>query len=222
VQALGWPAGQALTLAVNAAFLVALVASAMAPFLRFRRAAYRQRQQLKWVAFTAAVGVLGVLAAIGLRRAGLPTLEPVLGILGFAAVVVGIPVAVGVTVLRHRLYDIDRLINRTVVYGLLTALLGLGYAGVVLLLGQLFGGVTDKPPSWAVAGATLVVARCSSPPAAASNTRWTGVSTGAATTPPRPSGRSARGAATTPPRPSGRSARGCASSSTWTPSQRSC
>jgi hypothetical protein len=45
-----------------------------------------------------------------------------------------------------------------VVYGLLTALLGLGYAGVVLLLGQVFGGVTDQPPSWAVAGATLAVA----------------------------------------------------------------
>jgi hypothetical protein len=143
---------------VNAAALVALVAAAISPFLRFRRAAYQQRQQLKWVAFTAAVGVLSVLAAIGLRRAGLPALEPFLGLLGVAAVVVGIPVAVGIAILRHRLYDIDRLINRTLVYGLLTALLGLGYAGMVLLLGQVFGGVTGDPPSWAVAGATLAVA----------------------------------------------------------------
>jgi hypothetical protein len=69
-----------------------------------------------------------------------------------------IPVAIGVAVLRYRLYDIDRLINRTLVYGLLTAVFGLGYAGVVLVLGQLFGGIGAEPPSWAVAGATLAVA----------------------------------------------------------------
>jgi hypothetical protein len=65
---------------------------------------------------------------------------------------------VAVAVLRYRLYDIDRLINRTLVYGALTAVLGLGYAGAVLVLGQLFGGVTGDPPTWAIAGATLAVA----------------------------------------------------------------
>jgi hypothetical protein len=59
---------------------------------------------------------------------------------------------------RYRLYDIDRIINRTLVYGLLTALLGAVYAGVVLVLGQVFGGVGGKPPNWIVAGATLAVA----------------------------------------------------------------
>ena len=63
-----------------------------------------------------------------------------------------------VAILRYRLYDIDRLINRTLVYGLLTALLGWVYAGAVLILGQVFGGVSGDPPSWAVAGATLAVA----------------------------------------------------------------
>jgi hypothetical protein len=67
-------------------------------------------------------------------------------------------VAAGVAVLRYRLYDIDRLINRTLVYGALTAVLGLGYAGAVLALGQLFGGVGQRTPGWAVAGATLAVA----------------------------------------------------------------
>jgi hypothetical protein len=61
-------------------------------------------------------------------------------------------------VLRYRLYDIDRIINRTLVFGLLTATLGLVYAGVVLVLGQLFGEAGGNPPSWAVAGATLTVA----------------------------------------------------------------
>jgi hypothetical protein len=69
-----------------------------------------------------------------------------------------IPVASGIAILRYRLYDIDRLINRTLVYGLLTATLGLGYAAAVLVLGQVFGGIRGKPPGWAVAGATLAVA----------------------------------------------------------------
>jgi hypothetical protein len=60
--------------------------------------------------------------------------------------------------LRHRLFDIDRIINRTLVYGLLTATLGLAYAGGVLVLGQLFGGVSEHPPSWVIAGATLAAA----------------------------------------------------------------
>jgi hypothetical protein len=73
-------------------------------------------------------------------------------------VFVGLPLAVAVAILRHRLYDIDRVINRTLVYGLLTALLAGIYAGVVLGLGQLFGGIGEQAPSWAVAGATLAVA----------------------------------------------------------------
>jgi hypothetical protein len=73
-------------------------------------------------------------------------------------VVAVVPVAVGVAILRFRLYDIDRLINRTLVYGALTALLGAVYAAAVLVLGQLFGGVGGDPPSWAVAGAILAVA----------------------------------------------------------------
>jgi hypothetical protein len=66
----------------------------------------------------------------------------------------GIPVAAGVAILRYRLYAIDRIIRRTVVYGLLTALLGGTYAGVVLALGQVFG----RSSSLAVAIATLTVA----------------------------------------------------------------
>jgi hypothetical protein len=159
VPALGRPAGQLLLLVVNAAGLVALVIAAAAPFLRFRRAGYQQRQQLKWVAFTVAVSVLSVLVGLGLGQL-FPSVLVIglLGLLGLLGVVVGLPVAVGVAILRHRLYDIDRVINRTLVYGLLTALLAGIYAGVVLGLGQLFGGIGEQAPSWAVAGATLAVA----------------------------------------------------------------
>jgi hypothetical protein len=75
-----------------------------------------------------------------------------------SAAVAFIPLAIGVAILRHQLFDIDRLINRTLVYGLLTALLGAVYAGLVLVPRQLFGGIAAEPPSWAVAGATLTVA----------------------------------------------------------------
>ena len=76
----------------------------------------------------------------------------------FGLTIALVPVAAGIAILRYRLYDIDRIINRTLVYGLLTALLGAVYAGAVLLLGQLFGGMGTEPPSWAVAGTTLAVA----------------------------------------------------------------
>ena len=124
--------------------------------VRFRRAQGVERQQLKWFTYATVVSVLlwVVFAATGLQHR-LPTaLEYVVGVIFLGAV----PVAIGIALLRYRLYDIDRLINRTLVYGLLTVVLGCGYAAVVLVLGQLFGGVTRDPPSWVVAGATLAVA----------------------------------------------------------------
>jgi hypothetical protein len=130
-----------------------VVAAVVSLVVRFRRATGVERQQLKWFAY--GVGLLLLIAATGpiTDAAG-----PVAGALVFPVLVSGVPVAIGVAVLRYRLYDIDRLINRTLVYGLLTALLAGVYGGVVLILGQLFGGIGDRPPSWAVAGATLAAA----------------------------------------------------------------
>ena len=117
--------------------------------LRFRRSRGEERQQLKWFTYASAL----------LPLAGLDDFLPApVGDLLFGIPIVFLPVAAGIAILRYRLYDIDRLINRTLVYGSLTAMLGLVYAGVVLVLGQVFGGVTEDPPSWAVAGATLAVA----------------------------------------------------------------
>ena len=117
--------------------------------LRFRRSRGEERQQLKWFTYASAL----------LPLAGLDDFLPApVGDLLFGIPIVFLPVAAGIAILRHRLYDIDRLINRTLVYGSLTAILGLVYTGVVLILGQVFGGVTEDPPSWAVAGATLAVA----------------------------------------------------------------
>jgi hypothetical protein len=79
---------------------------------------------------------------------------PYLEFLGAALQLAGL----GIGIFRFRLWDIDRLVNRTLVYGLLTVLLGAVYAGLVLLLGRLFGELGGRPPSWVVAGATLAVA----------------------------------------------------------------
>jgi hypothetical protein len=130
-------------------FLAALVSLVV----RFRRATGSERQQLKWFAYgTALLFLLPMAGLVGASLAG-PA-----GNLIAAGIVSALPVAIGIAVLRYRLYDIDRLINRTLVYGLLTALLAGIYAAVVLVLGQVFGGLGKDPPSWAVAGATLAVA----------------------------------------------------------------
>ena len=83
---------------------------------------------------------------------------PVLGPLVFPVGLSLIPIAIGVAVLKYRLYDSDRIINRTLVDGLLTATLAAVYAGVALVLVQVSGGIGTKPPSWAVAGATVAAA----------------------------------------------------------------
>jgi hypothetical protein len=127
-----------LLLLVGAAAILSLV-------VRFRRSRGVERQQLKWFTYAGALVLLA------------PLSNALIGNVSYV-LVLALPVAVGVAVLRYRLYDIDRLINRTLVYGLLTALLGGVYAGTVLVLGQVFGGVAGDPPSWAVAGATLAVA----------------------------------------------------------------
>jgi hypothetical protein len=137
---------------ITALFLAILVAAGSLLW-RFRRARGLERQQLKWLAYGGAfLAAYITLDLVSLAPAGL--VDAVIEALTFGALYVG----VGMAVLRYRLYDIDRLINRTLVYGLLTALLGLLYAGVVLILGQLFGGVERDPPSWVVAAATLTVA----------------------------------------------------------------
>jgi hypothetical protein len=138
--------------AVPALILLLTVLAAVAfgsLVVRFRRSRGEERQQLKWFTYAAALVPLSVLG---------DALPAVVGDLAIDLPIVFLPVAAGIAILRYRLYDIDRLINRTLVYGLLTALLGGVYAGAVLVLGQLFGGVGRDPPSWAVAGATLAVA----------------------------------------------------------------
>jgi hypothetical protein len=153
------------TAVMNAAAVVLVaagVATAAVLLVRFRRARGVERQQLKWLTSAGALTVVGLLLFLLPRAVGAGSLPDPLhmaGIILVAGGVLGIPLAVGAAILRYRLYDIDRLLNRTLVYGLLSASLGALYAGVVLVGGQLFGGgVGARPPAWAVAAATLAVA----------------------------------------------------------------
>jgi hypothetical protein len=124
--------------------------------LRFRRARGVERQQLRWLALAAALAaaVMVVTAlALALGLVGDSGDDLLLG--WVSAVVLGLmPLATGAAILRYRLYDLDRIVSRTLAYGLLTLLLGGGYGVVVLGLGQLLG----RGSSLVVAGATLAVA----------------------------------------------------------------
>ena len=130
--------------------------------VRFARARGVERQQLKWFVYVAVLGfaVLFVLSVLpsglvpGLANPGNGTV----GNLAWTLAPASLPAAAAVAILRYRLYDIDRLVNRTLVYGLVTALLGVVYAGIVLVLGEVSGGIGTQPPTWAVAGATLAAA----------------------------------------------------------------
>jgi hypothetical protein len=157
IAALGHPSWKAAAQGATVITVVTLGAAALAPLLRFRRADQVRRQQLKWFAFVIGICATSALVASALTG-NLPVVATMLWGIAIAGVVVGLPAAVGLAILRYRLYDIDRLLNRAVVYATLTAVLGLGYAAAVLALGQLFGGVGEQTPSWAVAGVTLAVA----------------------------------------------------------------
>jgi hypothetical protein len=136
-----------------AAFVVlaGLIVGAGSLVGRFRRARGVERQQLRWLALAAALASVALLVALAalVMEEGFGVFNVALGVC-----LALLPLATGTAILRYRLYDLDRIISRTLAYGLLTVTLGLGYAGVVLGLGQLLG----RGSSLVVAGATLAVA----------------------------------------------------------------
>src|SRR5215211_1476833 len=142
----GWPVGVWISLA-------ALLASVVAVVLRWRRSTDQERQQLKWLVYMVALAVIAGLAGLALggiwANFGYITGVAVLAVT--AGVGLGIPAAIGVAVLRYRLYDIDVVINRTLVYGLLTTLLAGGYFGSIMLL-QGIGSLVYQVPFRALIG----------------------------------------------------------------------
>ena len=150
------------TVAVVMVIVGASVLSALSLVVRYRRASGVERQQLKWFALAAVL-----LAAVPI--ADLLGLGRVLGnawwILLDTVTLTGLYVAVGVAILRYRLYDIDVVINRTLVYGSLTAMLALVYFGGVTATQMIFRALTgqEQQPQLAVVVSTLVIAALFNP-----------------------------------------------------------
>jgi signal transduction histidine kinase len=138
--------------------IVGLLLSACSVVVRFRRGTSDERQQLKWVAYSASVVVLGAAGLVGtqlfpegLRPQGVITLFGWVTGIGFAS----LPVTATVAILKYRLYDIDLVINRTIVFAAVTTLLFAVYVGIVVSLGSIFEQRTSFTTSLL---ATVVVA----------------------------------------------------------------
>jgi hypothetical protein len=162
----------------EAAFFVVLpllplcmVASAASLVWRYRRAFGVERQQIKWIAFAASiVGLLYLIAMVSSfvfpSGAWFAEGSPLwMDLLAYAALLsfTGVPIAVGIAVLRYRLYDIDLLINRALVYGTLTAMLVLLYVSGVVLLQYAFRALTGQGSQLIVVASTLTIAALFNP-----------------------------------------------------------
>jgi hypothetical protein len=145
-------------------FMSLLVSLVIVQVYRYRRVSNMiQRQQTKWVVFGMAVAVLGFAATlfVGTLPVVAGTLSgPLLNIIANTALeffLLLIPISVGLAILRSRLWEIDIIINRSLVYGTLTVALALIYAGCVLALQALLGSFTEGN-QFAIVGSTLVIA----------------------------------------------------------------
>jgi hypothetical protein len=135
--------------------LIAVVGSPLSLVVRFRRANAEQRQQIKWLALAGTLATVTLVVAV-------PAYDTLTADVADAAIMLGVlslPVATGIAILRYRLYEVDVVIHRTLVYGVLTALLAGSYLAVALLLQIVLSPGSDL----AIAGSTLAVAALSRP-----------------------------------------------------------
>jgi hypothetical protein len=135
-----------------------MVASAVSLIVRLRRAGSVERQQIKWLAYGGAV----VVGAICVGAAIIPWSVQA-SILVMSVALLGLPVFTGIAIVRHRLYDIDLLINRTLVYGLLTATLATLYFSAVVLLQSVFVTLASQRSTLVVVASTLLIAALFNP-----------------------------------------------------------
>ncbi len=147
--------------------LLALLASVISLIFRWRGSGGVERQQLKWLAYT---GVSIAVALLGGVASGYVWGEysyPTVLILSvaIAGLTIGIPIAIGMAMLRHHLYNIDVVINRTLVYGVLTAMLAVVYFGGVTAMQAIFHTLTgqEQQPQLAVVVSTLAIAALFTP-----------------------------------------------------------
>jgi hypothetical protein len=139
---------------------ITILLSALSIVVRYRRAIGSERQQLKWFALAAIL--IGALIIGHLLFADLLLPEAFLNLLDSASITI-LYVAVGIAILRHRLYDIDVIVNRTLVYGSLTVMLVLVYVGSVVGLQYLLRALTGQESQLAIVASTLAIAALFSP-----------------------------------------------------------
>jgi hypothetical protein len=137
--------------------LLAGLGAVISLFVRFRRTRGHERQQIKWFASAAALTLVCISVFGQSTLRGLPG---VIVALSFLLVIPSIPIATGIAILRYRLYDIDLIINRTLVYGSLSASLALVYFGGVATTQAIFRALTgqEQQPQLAVVVSTLAIA----------------------------------------------------------------
>jgi hypothetical protein len=155
-----WWAGiaQALIIAGNVALITAAAAGAISLLLRHRRGDAIERAQIRWIALVGSLAA-GAYAVAALQ---LPVVSSMAWELGFAFLAC-MPVAIGIAISRYRLYDIDRLINRTLVYGSLTAILAGIFTAGIGLAQRVFVATTGESSDAALVITTLVVATLYAP-----------------------------------------------------------
>ena len=135
-------------------------------FVRMRRAAGVERQQIKWFAYAAAATIVGIACAYIIPDTiATPRWFDRAGFALNLAVIPAIPISMAIAILRYRLYDIDIIINRTLVYGSLTLLLALVYFGGVTATQAIFRTLSgqEQQPQLAIVVSTLVIAALFNP-----------------------------------------------------------
>jgi hypothetical protein len=143
------------------ALLFVVVASSL--FVRLRRASGIERQQIKWPAYTAVMAVTGGVLTYTIAEAlGAQWLEWT-GFVILMAALVCFPISVGIAIVRYRLYEIDLIINRTLVYGSLTASLVALYFGGIVVLQGIFVALTGQQSTLAVVASTFLIAAMFTP-----------------------------------------------------------
>src|SRR5215218_8626615 len=158
----GLPSGYKPVQTIMSALL--LVAAVSTLGLRLLRTSGIEHQQIKWPAFIAVMAAGGsILYDTAISEAiGLRWLEWA-GYVGLIAALVGFPISIGIAIVRYRLYEIDHIINRTLVYALLTAISAAVYFGAVVLLQRVFVALTGQQSTLAVVASTLVIAALFNP-----------------------------------------------------------
>jgi hypothetical protein len=143
--------------------LALAMACAVALFVRYRRANATEREQIKWLLYACAMFLVVYVGGFVSGLGGTASVGGYIWGVVFGLSVIALPTAIGIAILKYRLYDIDVVINRTLVYGPLTATLVALYLGGIVVLQRLFVLLTGQQSTLAIVASTLVIAALFNP-----------------------------------------------------------